>query len=174
MKKCHQALDREEKNLRSFPGDFMTPPNLFEEHAGHFWGILETRGYMRARFALVEGLLKIKTYAAMKAAQGHIMDLLRLCRGDSMGVRDLVPALDLRLGKDQECYNFCKWWATTRHEDHYNWGDLDNPYLDVKNADVFEPLPEILIGKWPSLNHSVAITLLKIRLSIDLCALLSC
>lgn len=149
----------------------MTPPNLFEEQAGHFWGILETRGYMRARFALVEALLKIKTYAAVEAAQGHIMDLLRLCRGDNMGVRDLVPALDLRLGRDQECYDFCKWWATTGQEDHYDWGDLDNPYLDVKNADVFEPLPANLIGKWPSLSHSVAIALLKIRLLMDLRAL---
>ena len=126
---------------------------------------------MRARYALVEALLKINTYAAVEAAQGHIMDMLRLCRGDNMGVRDLVPALDLRLGKDQECYDFCKWWATTGKEGNYDWGNLDNPYLDVKNADVFEPLPESLIGKWPSLSHSVGVTLLKIRLLMDLRAL---
>lgn len=74
-----------------------------------------------------------------------------------MGVRDVAPALDLRLGKDQECYDFCKWWATTGQEGNYDSGNLDNPYLDVKNADVFEPLPENLVGKWPSLSHSVAI-----------------
>ena len=54
----------------------MTPSNLFEEHAGHFWGILETRDYMRARFALVEALLKVKTYAAVEAAHGNITDML--------------------------------------------------------------------------------------------------
>ena len=42
IKKSQTALDREETKLRSHPGDFMTPPNLFEEHAGHFWGIMET------------------------------------------------------------------------------------------------------------------------------------
>lgn len=126
---------------------------------------------MRARYAVVEALLKIKTYAAVEAAQGHVMDILRLCRSDNMGVRDLAPALDLRLGKDQECYDFCKWWATTGQEDSYDSGNLDSPYLDVKDADAFEPLPENLIGEWPSLSHSVAITLLKIRLLIDLRAL---
>ena len=167
IKKSQKALDREETKLRSHPGDFMTPPNLFEESVGHFWGILETRGYMRARYALVEALLKIKTYAAVAAAQRHIMDMLRLCRGDNMGVRDLLPALDLRLGKDQECYDICKWYATTGQESNYDWGDMDNPFLDVKNADVFEPLLPNFVSKYGDLSHGVAITLLKIRLLTD-------
>ena len=167
IKKSQQALDREETKLRSHPGDFMTPPNLFEEHAGHFWGIMETRGYMRARYALVEALLKVKTYAAVEAAHAHLMDMLRLCRGDNMGVRDLVPALDLRLGRDQECYDFCKWWATTGQEGDYDWGDMDNPYLDVKFADVLEPPLKNFISSYSSLSHSTAITLLKIRILID-------
>ena len=61
-------------------------------------------------------LLKIKTNAALLAAHAHLMDMLRLCWGDNMGVRDLVPALKLRLGKDQDCHDFCKWWATTGEE----------------------------------------------------------
>lgn len=171
IKNSQKALNREETKLRSHPGDFMTPPNLFEEHAGQFWGILETRGYMRARYALVEALLKIKTFAAVEAAHGHIMDLLRLCRSDNMGVRDQVPALNLRLGKDQECYDFCKWWATTGQEGDYDWGDMTNPYLDVKNADVFEPPLKNFVSKYGSLSHSAAITLLKIRLLMDVRAL---
>ncbi|CAF9936201.1 MAG: hypothetical protein ALECFALPRED_006731 [Alectoria fallacina] len=171
IKKSQQTLDREETKLRSHPGDFMTPPNLFEEQAGHFWGILETRGYMRARYALVDALLKIKTHAAVEAARVHVMDILRLCRSDNMGVRDLVPALDLRLGRDQECYDFCKWWATTGQEGDYDWGNMDNPYLDVKNADVFEPPLEDFLSQYSSLSHSAAITLLKIRLLMDVRAL---
>ena len=166
IKKSRQTLDREETKLRSHPGDFMTPSNLFEEHAGHFWGILETRDYMRARFALVEALLKVKTYAAVEAAHGNITDMLRLCRSDNMGVRDLLPALDLRLGRDQQCYDFCKWYATTGQESGYDWGDLDNPFLDVKGADVFEP-PQDFIHKFGDLSHTIAITLVKIRLLID-------
>jgi hypothetical protein len=33
------------------------------------------------------------------------MDMLRLCRRDTLEVRDHNPALFLRLGKDQECYD---------------------------------------------------------------------
>ena len=166
IKKRQKALHREETKLRAHPGDFMTPPNLFEESVGHFWGILETRGYMRARYALVEALLKIKTYTAVAAAQRHIMDILRLCRSDNMGVRDLLPAMDLRLGKDQECYDICKWYATTGQESDYDWGNMDNPFLDVKNADVFEPPLQGFLSKY-DLAHPVAITLLKIRLLLD-------
>ncbi|MCJ1400705.1 hypothetical protein MMC11_003913 [Xylographa trunciseda] len=170
IKKGRQLLEREETMLRSHPGDFMTPPNLFEEHAGHFWGIHETRPYMRARFALVEALLQIKTYAAVEAAHGHVMDMLRLCRSDNMGIRDLLPSLKLRLGRDQQCYDFCKWWATTGQERDYDWGDLDNPYLDVKGADVFEPPLKHFVASY-DLSHTAAITLLKIRLLIDVRAL---
>lgn len=100
VKKTQSTMATEERILRDNPGDLMTPPNLFEEHAGHFWGILDTRTYMRARYALVEAFFEIETYTAVNAAHDHIMDLLRLSRSDNMGVRDLVPALKLWLGKD--------------------------------------------------------------------------
>ncbi|KAH8587615.1 hypothetical protein B0O99DRAFT_694277 [Bisporella sp. PMI_857] len=156
VKKAQKELDREEQKLRAHPGDFMTPPGatIFEEEAGHFWGIHETRAYMRARYALVEALLKVKTLYAVKSALDHIMDMLRLCRGDNMGIRDLAPPLFLRLGKDQECYDFVKWWATTGQESNYDWGNMDNPYLDVKDADVFEPVDEFT-SKWAALKFSV-------------------
>lgn len=157
--------------MRSNPGDFFTPPNLFEESVGRFWGIMETRDYMRARYHLVEALLKVKTHLAVEAAHGHLMDCLRLCRSDNMGVRDLIPALDLRLGKDQECYDFCKWYATTGDDSHYDWGNMSNPFLDVKNANVFESPKPMFTNKYGSLSHSAAIALLKIRLLMDVRAL---
>lgn len=45
IKKAQQDLDEEEQKLRAFPGDFMTPANVFDNSAGHFWGILGTRPY---------------------------------------------------------------------------------------------------------------------------------
>jgi len=30
------------------------PENAFEKHVGHFWGIIETRDYMRARLEQLE------------------------------------------------------------------------------------------------------------------------
>ncbi|KAF2188686.1 hypothetical protein K469DRAFT_627317 [Zopfia rhizophila CBS 207.26] len=170
IKKAQVALDDEEQKLRAHPGDLMTPPNIFEEGVGHFWGIHKTRPYMRARFALVEAQLKINTPQAVESGLYHLIDMLRLCRGDNMGVRDLVPALFLRLGRDQEAYDFLKWWVTTGQESDYDWGDIDLGYLDVKDADVFESV-DVFAKDCPSLSHLVAVTLLKIRLLIDLQAL---
>ena len=57
---------------------------MFEEEAGYFWGILETRPYMRARFDLAHLLC-----LGGKRAEGiiHMQDLLRLNPGDNQGVR---------------------------------------------------------------------------------------
>lgn len=157
-------MDREEQKLRDQPdGDVFEPANMFEEYVGHFWGLPHSRPYMRARYALVEAILKVRTYDAVVAALDHVMDCMRLCRSDNMGVRDLVPALLLRLGRDQECYDFVKWWATTAERDHYDWGDMDEPFLDIKNADVLES-PQYLCRRFLDLSHAVSITLLKIKL----------
>src|SRR5215471_18139118 len=90
--KRRDILDAEEQTLRTHPGDMFTPADVFTTSVGHFWGILDTRDYMRARFALVEALQKIKTHDSVQAQLDHLLDMLRLCRGDNMGVRDLVPA----------------------------------------------------------------------------------
>lgn len=163
----------EEAELRATPGDgFMMPPGatIFEEEAGHFWGIVGTRPYMQARYALVEALLKIKTYAAVEAALNHLLDMLRLCRGDNMGVRDIVPAVFLRLGRDQECYDFMKWYATTGERMDYDWGDMEEPYLDLKDENAFEA-PGPFVDKYAALSPTVSLTLLKIRLLFDCQAL---
>lgn len=158
-------MDLEEQKLRNQPddGDMFAPTHVFEEHVGHFWGLPHTRPYMRARYALIEAILKIRTHLAVVAALDHVTDCLRLCRGDNMGVRDFVPALLLRLGRDQECYDFVKWYATTGKRDDYDWGDMDEPYLDLKDADILES-PQYLCTKYADLSNCVTITLLKIRL----------
>lgn len=170
VKKAQQSLDLEEQKLRDHPGDFMTPPNLFEEGVGHFWGIHETRPYMRARYALVECLLKIKTLHAVQTALDHALDMLRLCRGDNIGVRECIPAMFLRLGKDQECYDFIKWYFTTGRDSHYDWGDTDLPFLDVKDADAFESV-ELYTGRFADTSFVVAVALIKFRLLLDVQAL---
>ncbi len=59
-------------------------PQPFEEDAGHFWGILETRPYMRARAALAETLWALDRRAE---AVEHQRELLRLNPNDNQGVR---------------------------------------------------------------------------------------
>jgi hypothetical protein len=168
VKKARDHMEKEEAKLRAHPGDKFMAPDPFTSSVGHFWGIHETRDYMRARFGLIEALLKIKTFDAVQAALAHLMDMLRLCRGDNLGVRDLVPAQMLRLGKDQECYDFVKWYATMGNDSDYDWGDMDLPFLDVKNADVFEPVGYMCKRFVSSLAHILGIALLKIKLLLDL------
>jgi hypothetical protein len=162
--------EEEEEKLRNDPGDWMTPANVFETSVGHFWGILATRDYMRARFAFADAVGKVRTQQAVQEQLNHLMDMLQLCRGDNMGVRSLIPALMLRLNQDQRCYDFVKWWTLITDKSDYDWGDTDLPYLDIRNADVFEDV-KYLDRRWMDLSHLAAVTLLKIKLVLDLEAL---
>lgn len=66
-------------------------PQFFVENEGVFWGILETRGYMRAKFSLALSLFE---WGQKREAVLHYNDLLRLNPNDNQGVRDfLVHAL---------------------------------------------------------------------------------
>ncbi|MFZ0544016.1 MAG: hypothetical protein WAM60_01165 [Candidatus Promineifilaceae bacterium] len=56
----------------------------FEEAVGHFWGILETRPYMRARAGLAGCLWQLGQRAE---AIGHYEEMLRLNPGDNQGIR---------------------------------------------------------------------------------------
>ncbi|KAI4223505.1 MAG: hypothetical protein L6R36_005384 [Xanthoria steineri] len=127
---------------------------------------------MRARYALVRVILNIKTFDAVKSAAEHARDILRLCRSDNLGVRDMLPAIYLRLGRDQDAYDIIKWFQKTKSTSDYESGDLDLPYLDIVDADVFES-PHYLCGKYPSLAALVCVALLKIRLLMDLVALMN-
>ncbi|KAL8344121.1 hypothetical protein RB601_004578 [Gaeumannomyces tritici] len=168
IKKTREALQREEAKLRANPGDMFTPADVFNTGVGMFWGILDTRDYMRARFAAADALLKINNVDAVQASLDHLTDMLRLCRSDNLGVRDTVPFLMLRLGQEQECYDFIKWWAATAQQGHYDWADTSAPHLDIRNANPFEDVDIIPVGG--DLAHLVALTLLKIRLFLDLSA----
>jgi hypothetical protein len=72
---------------------------IFEKEAGHFWGILATRPYMRARFGLarcLEGL------GRTDEAISHYRELLRLNPNDNQGVRHVLLAALLVAGRDDE------------------------------------------------------------------------
>jgi tetratricopeptide (TPR) repeat protein len=61
------------------------------EDTGHFWGILETRPYMRARLGLARIL---KEMGQIDEAVGHLRDMLRLNPADNQGNRyDLLHLL---------------------------------------------------------------------------------
>jgi hypothetical protein len=164
IKKCRKRLEAEEDDVRNSTG--MWPGNLFETSVGHFWGVLPTRPYMRARFALLNSLREEGTLDGVKEAHSHLMDMMRLCRSDNMGLRDMIPAVLLQLDLDQECYDFIKWYATAGQDSHYDWGNMDLPFLDVKNANVYED-PSYVAGKYGDPHHITTLILLKLKLIQD-------
>jgi len=62
-------------------------PKVFEDGVGHFWGILETRPYMRARQQLALTLLEL---GRDDEAIAEFRELLRLNPGDNQGNRYLL------------------------------------------------------------------------------------
>ncbi|KAK9443859.1 zinc finger domain-containing protein [Metarhizium brunneum] len=178
IKKARLRYEFEEDKLRNTPGDSSTE-NIFEDNAGYFWGILETRPYMRARYELVDTMLLSYGTAGgpmdvVQIALDHLLDMMRLCRGDNMGVRQLVPALYIRLGRDQDAYDFMRWYATTGEEPQYDWGDMNQPFLDIKGADVLEaPAKRWTNTAFLDLSHAVAVVLIKMRVLLDLQAIQS-
>jgi tetratricopeptide (TPR) repeat protein len=83
-------------------GERAIGPEAFAEGsdaAGHFWGLLETRPYMRARQGLADNLVERKCVAE---AVEHFQDMLRLNPGDNQGVRHTLVNLLIALDRDEE------------------------------------------------------------------------
>jgi tetratricopeptide (TPR) repeat protein len=80
-------------------GERALGPGPFEEDVGHFWGILETRPYMRARAALAETLW---TLNKREEAVEHQRELLRLNPSDNQGLRYRQAEWLLWLEHDEE------------------------------------------------------------------------
>lgn len=141
------------------------PANPFETAVGNFYTWLPTRPYLRARYDVVINQLNIRTGESVEAALANLRDMLRLCRGDNMGVRSGIPALYLRLGRDQEAFDFLKWYADVSPS--FDWQDVEKPMLDVKGADVFAPIDLDKSGLCRDLSFKVALLLIKARLFVD-------
>ena len=167
VKKAQKAVATEEHRLRRMHAASGSLTDFYEEIAGRFGIARETQPYFKARSALVESLLHIQTYAGVKALHDQIIDTLRLTRLRAKAIQKLIPALKLRLGEDQGCYDFCLWWMKTGRSDDYVWEDLNLPFLDIKNANVFEPLPEFVVDRDCPVEYTLVMMLLKIKLLLN-------
>ncbi|TDL16489.1 hypothetical protein BD410DRAFT_622369 [Rickenella mellea] len=86
--------------------------DCFEEsgrHYGQFWGLIETRPYMRVLQAMVRLYFENKNYA--KSADTAVA-MLRLCPGDNMGQRDWLGSLLLQSGRISDALFFAQAWLT--------------------------------------------------------------
>ena len=96
----------------------------FEAYEGHFWGVLETRPYMRARAGLA--VILIQLGEKEKAAQ-HYREMLILNPSDNQGIRYELVALNSELGNDKELEDF-----VSEHE-----GDPTAPYTYTRALVAF-------------------------------------
>ena len=73
--------------------------DFFEENVGDFWGLLETRPYMRARSGLAQLLWDA---GEREAAVDHYRELLRLNPRDNQGIRQILVGRLLEIGRDAD------------------------------------------------------------------------
>ena len=70
---------------------------FFDEHRGHFWGMIETRPYMRARQGLADCLWAL---GRKRESLAHCEALLELNPDDNQGIRHGLLSRYLALGND--------------------------------------------------------------------------
>jgi len=92
-----EALEYYEKGVAA--GERALGPDAFREDVGHFWGLLETRPYMRAREGLASTLW---TMGRRAEAISHLQYMLRLNPNDNQGVRYTLAGWLLAEGQDEE------------------------------------------------------------------------
>lgn len=125
----------------------------FQRHAGMFWGLVETRPYMRARMSLAQRLWSTRN---LEEAVEHYQELLRLNPNDNQGARYELAACLLELGRDQELAALLSRydddgsaaWAYSRALLAFRLAaDTEQARLQLKTAQQVNPfVPEYLLG----------------------------
>lgn len=80
-------------------GERVIGKKAFKNDVGHFWGLLETRPYMRARAGLAQCL---RAEGKPEESVEHYWDMLRLNPNDNQGIRDLLMPCLIELGRDED------------------------------------------------------------------------
>ena len=175
-KKLNKKLAKEKKALLE-TDDPLAPGKYFsEETIGHFWGLLDPRAYCRVRYGFAEHILEQAHYMDLKQIYdrglSHFMELLRLIHSDNMGIRYKVPFILITLNRDEDAYNFIKWWLTIDPNGTYDWGDVpkntkQGDWLYLTNESIFENFGDY-ISRYTALSFVASLVLIKIRLVIKL------
>jgi tetratricopeptide (TPR) repeat protein len=92
-KSAEEALEFYRKGVEA--GEQAIGPKGFKNYAGHFWGVLETRPYMRARAGLA-GILS--ALGNVDAAISNYREMLKLNPNDNQGIRDVLAGCLMKSG----------------------------------------------------------------------------
>jgi len=96
-KSLEEAIDLYRRGVEA--GERALGKKTFKEEVGYFWGLLETRPYMRARAGLARGLWET---GQRDEAVDHYRDMLRLNPNDNQGIRYLLMPCLIELGRDKD------------------------------------------------------------------------
>ncbi len=108
----HAASRKEARRLYEqgvAAGERALGAEAFQRDVGHFWGILETRPYMRARLGLAHCLWSA---GRREEAVQHLQDMLRLNPGDNQGVRYTLAGFLLFLDRDDDLARLLQQYPT--------------------------------------------------------------
>lgn len=147
-----EVLDLYRKGVAA--GERALGKKAFKEDVGHFWGILETRPYMRARAGLAQGLWEA---GQREEAVEHYRELLRLNPNDNQGIRDLLMPCLIELGRDEDAEKLFKqfeedgmavWMYSRALLDFRKSGDSPAAGKSLKAAlDENKHVPSYLLGR---------------------------
>ena len=105
----------------------------FAERTGEFWGILETRPYMRARLGLAQTLAALDRGGE---AEEHYRALLQLNPNDNQGVRYLLLAALAAAGRDDEALALLRQYPDdAAAEWRFTWALIDFRQGRLEDAD---------------------------------------
>lgn len=98
-----EAIDIYRRGVEA--GERVIGKAAFRDDVGQFWGLLETRPYMRARHGLAQTLWG---KGLRDEAVTHYRDMLRLNPNDNQGIRYLLMDCLLVLGRDDDAAKLIK------------------------------------------------------------------
>jgi tetratricopeptide (TPR) repeat protein len=90
---AEEALEYYRKGVEA--GEQALGPKGFKDYAGHFWGFLETRPYMRARAGLAATL---NLLGEVHSAISNYQEMLKLNPNDNQGIRYALAECLMRSG----------------------------------------------------------------------------
>ena len=116
LRRLEEAISDEKERLG---------PDCFKENKGHFWGMHETRPYMRA---CLDRALALMVAGRLDEAQKALRDLILLNRHDNQGVRMILGPLCLRRG-DLKAYRALRNKFKGVPDLELLWGDVLEAFL---------------------------------------------
>ncbi|KAL1907607.1 hypothetical protein Sste5344_006621 [Sporothrix stenoceras] len=101
-------MDKEQAILDSQGYSFRLSDMSICRRTPYWWGVGFRRKGMRIRFAFAELLLSVSTLDSIQEALEHMLVLLRMDIRDPFKLLHVVPAILLRLDRDQDCLDLTR------------------------------------------------------------------